>query len=239
MAKTKLDELKQNIMGLFKHTPSLSIKFNMLFNKLKVNKSLKAEVRNILNELVSDGELQKNGKYYEYNSRTAFYEGIIMLDKKNEYAAEITTENGIIILPIKKKNLLTALTGDRVEVTIIEYADTSEREAIVENIIKREKHSIVGKLVFSTKGQDYAFVLPDDRKFRKDIFIPKNSLKGAVNGDKVICEIVNWEFQDLSPEGKITQILGKAGDVTTEFKARIKMYGLTKTFSKHVKDELK
>jgi ribonuclease R len=94
-------------------------------------------------------------------------------------------------------------------------------------------------LQFSARGVDYAFVIPDDKKFRKDIFIPKSSLKGAENGDKVICEIVNWEYQDLSPEGKIIQILGKAGDVKTEFKALIKKYGLTKTFPKAVRDELK
>jgi len=235
----KTEELKQQISGLFKKNPSLSVKFNMLFNKLRVNKSLKAEVRNILAELVREGELQKNGKYYEYNGRTDFYEGIITLDKKNEYAAEITTEQGTIILPIKKRNLLTALTGDKVEVTIIEYAGSNEREAIVENIVERVKHTIVGKLEFSSKGEDYAFVIPDDRKFRKDIFIPKSALKGAVHGDKVICEIVNWEYQDLSPEGKITKILGKAGDVTTEFKALIKKYGLTKTFPKIVREELK
>lgn len=211
----------------------------MLFNKLRVNKSLKAEVRTLLAELVRDGELQKNGKYYEYNGRTDFYEGIITLDKKNEYAAEISTDRGTLILPIRKKNLMTALTGDKVEVTIIEYAGSNEREAIVENIIERVKHTVVGKLEFSSKGEDYAFVIPDDRKFRKDIFIPKAALKGAVNGDKVICEIVNWEYQDLSPEGKITKILGKAGDVTTEFKALIKKYGLTKTFPKNVREELK
>ncbi len=239
MPGKKTEELKQQISGLFKKNPSLSVKFNMLFNKLRVNKSLKADVRNILAELVREGELQKNGKYYEYNGRTDFYEGIITLDKKNEYAAEITTEQGTIILPIKKKNLLTALTGDKVEVTIIEYAGSNEREAIVENIVERVKHTIVGKLEFSSKGEDYAFVIPDDRKFRKDIFIPKSALKGAVHGDKVICEIVNWEYQDLSPEGKITKILGKAGDVTTEFKALIKKYGLTKTFPKIVREELK
>ena len=239
MSGKKTDDLKQQISGLFKKNPSLSVKFNMLFNKLRVNKSLKAEVRDIIAELVKEGELQKNGKFYEYNGRTDFYEGVITLDKKNEYAAEIATEQGTMILPIKKKNLLTALTGDKVEVTIIEYAGSNEREAIVENIVERVKHTIVGKLEFSSKGEDYAFVIPDDRKFRKDIFIPKSALKGAVNGDKVICEIVNWEYQDLSPEGKITKILGKAGDVTTEFKALIKKYGLTKTFPKNVKDELK
>ncbi|MBN8584757.1 MAG: ribonuclease R [Ignavibacteria bacterium] len=239
MSGKKSEELKQQISGLFRKNPSLSVKFNMLFNKLRVNKSLKAEVRTLLAELVRDGELQKNGKYYEYNGRTDFYEGIITLDKKNEYAAEISTDRGTLILPIRKKNLMTALTGDKVEVTIIEYAGSNEREAIVENIIERVKHTVVGKLEFSSKGEDYAFVIPDDRKFRKDIFIPKAALKGAVNGDKVICEIVNWEYQDLSPEGKITKILGKAGDVTTEFKALIKKYGLTKTFPKNVREELK
>lgn len=211
----------------------------MLFNMLKVNKSLKAEVRNTVNELVRSGEIQKNGKYYEGNSNSTFYEALIILDSKNEYAAEIKTEQGLLVLPVKKKNLQTALTGDTVEVTIIEYADIEEREAIVENIVNRAVHRLVGKLQFSTKGQEYAFVIPDDRKFRKDVFIPKNSLKGATNGDKVVCEIVNWEYQDLSPEGKIVQILGKAGDVTTEFKALIKKYGLTKTFPKPVRDELK
>ena len=68
------------------------------------------------------------------------------------------------------------------------------------------------------------------------IFSSRNRLlKGATHGDKVVCEIVNWEYQDLSPEGKIIQILGKAGDVKTEFKALIKKYGLTKTFPKTLK----
>lgn len=238
MGNQKLSDIKQQVLNLFKRSPSLSVKFNALFSMLRINKSLKAELRNILRELVEEGELQKNGKYYESNSSTSFYEAEIILDSRNEYAAEVYTDSGTRILPVKKRNLLTALPGDRAEVTIIEYAYSNEKEAIVEKIIKRAKHSIVGKLQFSSKGEDYAFVIPDDRKFRKDIFIHKNSLKGAVNGDKVICEIINWEYQDLSPEGKITRILGKAGDVKTEFKALIKKYGLTKTFPKTVKDEV-
>jgi len=211
----------------------------MIFSKLKLDKSLKADARDALRDLVAGGELQKNGKYYEYNGNDTFYEGIIILDDKNEYAVEIESEQGMITLPIKKKNLQTALLGDRVKLTIVEYAYSNEREAFVEDIVKRAKHELVGKLEFSSKGKDYAFVIPDDKKFRKDIFIPKTALKGAEQGDKVICEIVNWEYPDLSPEGKILQILGKAGDVKTEFKALIKKYGLTKTFPKTVKDELK
>lgn len=239
MPKKKTEDLKSIFTNLFSGSPSSSLKFNQIFKKLSLNKSLKAEARDVLRELTDEGILKKNGKYYEYNNRSKFYEAVIILDSKNDYAAEIKTGEGLKILPVKKKNLQTALLGDKVEVSIIEYAYTEEREAIVENIIKRTKHSLVGKLEFSARGEDYAFVIPDDKKFRKDIFIPKAALKGAKNGDKVICEIVNWEYQDLSPEGKITQVLGKAGDVPTEFKALIKKYGLTKTFPKSVRDELK
>jgi len=126
--------------------------------------------------------------------------------------------------------------GDTVEVTIVEFSGTNEREAIVEKIVDRAKHRIVGKLQM---GNGFAFVIPDDRKFRKDLYVSDKNLKGALNGDKVVCEIILWEYQDISPEGKIIEVLGKAGDVKTEFKALIKKYGLTKIFPKNVKDELK
>ncbi|HJY64376.1 MAG TPA: RNB domain-containing ribonuclease, partial [Ignavibacteria bacterium] len=189
--------------------------------------------------MFNDDIIIKKGKYYELSKKDVFYEGKIILDDENNFAAEITIEEGKRILPIKKRNLQTALLGDGVKVSIIEYAHSDEKEAIVEEIISRTKHRIVGKLEFSTRGENYAFVIPDDRKFRKDIFIPKEFLKGATHKDKVVCEILNWEYQDLSPEGKVVQILGKAGDVNTEFKALIKKYGLSKTFPKAVRDELK
>jgi len=210
----------------------------MLFNKLKLGKSEKVYLRDILHELVDERILTKNGKYYELFQKYKSFEGTVVINKDGEYAVEITTEKGSERLIVRKKNLQTALTGDVVEVSVIEFAQTNEREAIVEKIVDRAKHKIVGKLQMSVKGDGYAFVLPDDRKFRKDIYVPKNSLKNAVNGDKVVCEIVSWEYQDISPEGKIIEVLGKAGDVKTEFKALIKKYGLSKTFHKAVRDEL-
>ncbi len=226
-------------MNLFRKAPSISIKFNLLFKKLKLNKSQKSELRNVLSELIDENLLVKNGKYYELFQKHRFYEGTIVIDKDGEYAVEITSDTGFERLIVRKKNLQTALTEDIVEVSIIEYAQNNEREAIVEKIIKRAKHRIVGKLEISSKGDGYGFVLPDDRKFRKDIYVPKDSIKNAVSGDKVVCEIVSWEYQDISPEGKVIEVLGKAGDVKTEFKALIKKYGLNKTFPKGVRDELK
>ena len=157
------------------------------------------------------------------------------MEKDGEFSVELHTEDGFERIRVKKRNLLTALDGDTVEVSIVEFSGTSEREAVVENITERSKHHIVGKLQM---GEGFAFVIPDDRKFRKDIYIHEKNLKTAVSGDKVVCEIIEWRNQDTSPEGKILSVLGKAGDVKTEFKALIKKYGLTKTFPKNVRDEL-
>jgi ribonuclease R len=131
------------------------------------------------------------------------------------------------------------MPGDKVEVSVIEFADTNIREAIVENILERAKHRITGKLESSGGKDSFAFVIPDEKKFKKDIHVSSQFLKGARPGDKVICEITKWDYQDLSPEGKIIEVLGKAGEVETEFKALIKRYGLSKTFPKTVKDEIR
>jgi ribonuclease R len=167
------------------------------------------------------------------------FEGKIVLDKELEYAVEVRIEGKLERFKVRKKNLQTALVDDLVEISVIEFADKNLKEAFVEKIIKRSKHQIVGKLEFSYGNGDYAFVIPDDRKFTKDIYVAKKNTKNAINGDKVVCEILSWDYQDLSPEGKIISVLGKAGEVKTEFKALIKKYGLSKKFSKDVVSELK
>jgi ribonuclease R len=232
-------DIKRSILAIFKKAPSASFKFNLLFKRLKLTKNNKALLRETLRELIYEDVLSKNGKYYELKQKSALYQGVIVLDKELEYAVEITNDAGHELVRIRKKNLQTALKSDTVEVSIVEYADKEFKEAIVEKIIKRAKHRIVGKLEYASGRDDYAFVIPDDKKFRKDIYIPPEAVHGAKNGDKVICEIKEWLYQDLSPEGKIVEVLGRAGEVETEFKSLIKKYGLSKTFPKKIRDELK
>jgi ribonuclease R len=239
LPKKKQDDLRTSVLNLFEKYPSLSIKFNPLAKRLKLNKSEKAHLRDVIRSLVSDDLLEKNGKYYELKQKRELREGIIVLDKEMEYAVEIKTESVFERIRIRKRNLQTALVDDTVEISIIEFADRNFKEAFVERIVNRAKHRIVGKLEYASGKEDYAFVIPDDRKFRKDIFIPGSNLKNASEGDKVICEITGWTYQDISPKGKIVEVLGKAGDVKTEFRALIKKYGLTKIFSKRVRDEVK
>jgi ribonuclease R len=214
-------------------------------------------MRDALRNLVQDKIITKDGKYYQLTSPLPgrkLYEGTIVLDSDQDFAVDVPTDFGHERIKIRKKYLSTALVNDRVKVSIIERASVghpehsglpvgARKEAIVESIIERGGHNIVGKIQFPAGKpggrQDYGFVIPDDKKFRKDIYIPGEYLKGAKNGDKVICNISEWQYQDLSPEGKVVEVLGPSGEVETEFKALLKKYGLKKTFPKAVREELK
>ena len=59
-----------------------------------------------------------------------------------------------------------------------------------------------------------------------DIFIPKDKLKGGKNGDKAIVRITEWPEEAKNPFGEVIDILGKAGDNTTEMHAILAEYGL-------------
>ncbi|MGA2668251.1 MAG: ribonuclease R [Ignavibacteria bacterium] len=233
------ENIRAEVINLFRRAPSISIKFNLLFKKLHLNRNQKAELRDILHDLIDEGLLLKNGKNYEMHRKTVLMEGTIINATESGYEVEIRSRTGTERITVRKKNLQTAMTGDIVQVSVIEFADRNEKEAIVEKVIERAKHRITGNLEFSKGRESYAFMIPDDRKFSKDIYISPKNLKDARPGDKIVCEITKWEYQDLSPEGKIVEILGKAGEVETEFKALIKKYGLSKAFPKPVKDEIR
>ena len=59
-----------------------------------------------------------------------------------------------------------------------------------------------------------------------DIFIPKEKLKGGKTGDKAIVKVVEWPDKAKNPIGQVIDILGKAGDNTTEMHAILAEFGL-------------
>ncbi len=135
-SKTSPD-LKSRVSDFFTHAPASSVKFNPLLKKLRLRPSEKHSLREVLLELVSDGLLTKNGKYYQLQKPGAHavtYSGTIVLDEDQDFAVDLETEFGRERIKIRKKFLSTALVNDKVEVSIVEYADRDEKEAVVERI---------------------------------------------------------------------------------------------------------
>lgn len=83
-------------------------------------------------------------------------------------------------------------------------------------------------------------VVPDSKIVRRDIYISEENINGAKFGDKVLCKLINFEDQaderaDLY--GKIEDVIGTAGELTTEIKSVLAKYNLVEDFPKEVIDE--
>ena len=82
----------------------------------------------------------------------------------------------------------------------------SRAEGEVIRILQRNVQQIVGTFESS---RHFGFVVPDDKRFGSDIFIPKEQFNGAKTNMKVLVEITQWPEKNRSAEGKIVQVIGK------------------------------
>ena len=108
---------------------------------------------------------------------------------------------------IPASELKGAMNGDRVIVRIKREATAKSRaEGEVIRILQRNVQQIVGTFESS---RHFGFVVPDDKRFGSDIFIPKEQFNGAKTNMKVLVEITQWPEKNRSAEGRIVQVIGK------------------------------
>lgn len=107
---------------------------------------------------------------------------------------------------------------------------------------RRNRYAIheIKTLVGTFKNnKSFGFVVPDNRKESKDIFISKKNFNGAKDNSKVVVQITKEETQNKKPEGKIIEVLGKIDEAGVDFLSIIKEYNLPYEFPKQVIEEAK
>ena len=88
-------------------------------------------------------------------------------------------------------------------------------------------------------SRNFGFVIPDNKKNSKDIFISKKYFHGAKENDKVVVQITKEETETRKPEGKIIEIIGQADEAEVDLLSIIKEYNLPYEFPKQVLEEAK
>jgi ribonuclease R len=126
-----------------------------------------------------------------------------------------------------------ALNNDEVEVILLPRKKNERQHGEVVRIIKRNKKRFVGT-IDKKKGNEFAFLVPDDPKMYVDIFLPKSNVKSKT---KALVEIVSWEDSKKNPEGKIIEIIGKKGDNDTELHSIVLEKGLSVEFKEKIEKE--
>ena len=89
------------------------------------------------------------------------------------------------------------------------------------------------------KDKNFGFVVPDDKRIYQDIFIPKEEIKDAKNGYKVVVEMVRWPQKRRNPEGRIIEVLGHKDDVGTDILSIIRQFQLPEEFPEEVQEAAK
>src|SRR5690606_31542195 len=130
-----------------------------------------------------------------------------------------------VFVPFNK--LRKACHKDEVEVYIFPRRKGKKLEGEITRVISRYKTSFVGIVDMQ---KDFAFVRPTDFRMYTDIFVPKNKLSTARDGEKVIVEMNEWPDEVDSPFGTIVQVLGMPGDHNTEIHSILAEYGLPHEF---------
>ena len=153
-------------------------------------------------------------------ARTGYITGTIDRQKVKTYL--IPDDGGeVVFIPERKTN--HAQLNDKVRVFLYARVKGNMPEGEVVEIIKRARESFVGILELSA---DYAFVVCDNHVHTSDIFVPKDKLHGAKNGQKVIVKLMDFEPNLKSPVGEIIDILGDKGDNDAEMHAILAEFGL-------------
>ena len=216
-------DLTALILHYFEEKVDDSITLKQLFERLHLTTHpLKMLCVEILEELVEDNYLTEIERHrYKLSSYSLEMTGTFQR-KSNGRNWFVPEEGGEPIL-IAERNSRHALNGDKVRIAF--YAKRKGRgpEGEVVEILERAEGNFVGTLDIN---KNYAFLLNDDKNLANDIFIPKDKLKGAKNGDKVVVRITEWPEKARNPIGEVVDVLGKAGENNTEMHAILAEFGL-------------
>ncbi|MDD5017970.1 MAG: ribonuclease R [Eubacteriales bacterium] len=186
-----------------------------------------ADLRHAVGELIGEGKVlsSKKGKLF-LPGVFGLYTGRIEV-KRMGFAFLLDDEGDIFISADNKKG---AMHGDMVAVRLLSSAESDrKREGEVVSIIEEIQRLIVGEV----SGK---FVIPDDERL-DDLYIPQKKLNGAKGGQKVVVTLTKRAQSGQSAEGKVVEILGKAGVSSVEMQSYIRRFGLPESFPEDVEYE--
>lgn len=212
----------------------LSNSANKAFNYKQIAAILDKDDTQSRNQIIKDLKIlaaekkiteSEPGKYLIKAVSQDYYEGTIdMTSRKTAYFICDEFEEDIFI---PTNNLNRALDKDKVSVYVYNRRRGKRPEGEVIKVLERAKTDFVGVIDIQ---KNFAFVSTANPKMYTDIFIPKDNLGEAKDGDVVLVHIEDWPKRADSPFGKVVKVLGRPGEHDTEIHAILAEYGLPAEF---------
>jgi len=223
---------KKYVISLLNDVNYVPKTFEQLINEHKILKRNQVKTYKFLQKMESlqivyflpdkTFELSKKVVIGQYRSKNNFF-GFLIPQNRIKHPKDLYIHN---------KYVGSAMDGDIVIGFPIStpYSKPGEIEGRILFILEENEVDIVGDFF---ENENFAFVVPDNRKF-SDIYVAEDDYGGAADGDKVVVRVKKRADDGKNPEGIIVEILGKKDDVGMDIISIIKQYGLSTEFPNEV-----
>ncbi len=228
--RTKYEKKILRALGRY---PDQVFKTRALSKQLKVPGTEYRLFRQLLKRLAEENRITRHkGNQYGRYQKPVLAVGKLQV-KAQGYGFLVRDDGGEDIF-ISQKNMGSALHGDRVEVRVWAHQAGKLPEGQVQSILERGRESLVGLFM---ESYTYNYVIPDDLKITRDIYLSPEQSGRARPGQKVVTEILDWGDAGRMPEGRVVEVLGYPDDPGVDVLSVARGYGLNETLPEQAEKE--
>ena len=105
---------------------------------------------------------------------------------------------------VHRENMRTALNGDTVIVALSKVSRQGRQEGVIKDVVHRRQSEFSGKVEVH---DHFAFFIGEGDGTAPDIYISKEDLNGATDGDRVVARVTDWAEKKKNPAGEVVRIL--------------------------------
>jgi len=230
-----LKERKERILAYMESEGYVPIKRRDMRVMLSVPQEDREKFENLINELIAEGRVFETKKGKLASPKDLQMATGTFIGHARGFGF-VTPDAGGEDIFIPASETMGAMQKDRVLYKVLHKAEKGKKaDGVIVRILERGQQRIVGTFEAGSKG--YGFVVADDKKIAKDIFISRENTKGAV-GHKVVVEITDYGEDRRNPEGKVIEILGHINDPGVDILSVIRRYELAVEFPEEVYAEI-
>ena len=159
--------------------------------------------------------------------------GILHSNKKGFGFVDV--DNSDVDIYIPKENINGALHGDLVVVEQVSQKGLDRVEGRIVKVLKHETNTYVGEINFKN---NVGYVTLDEDKVNLEIIVSKDNSLNAVDGHKVVVEIVK-RISNKKAEGRVIKIIGHKNDPGVDILSIVYKYDINTSFPEDVEEEVK
>ncbi|WP_024851479.1 ribonuclease R [Hydrogenovibrio kuenenii] len=147
----------------------------------------------------------------------------------------VEPEDGGSDLFLSEKEMHKVFHGDIVIASVIGVDRKGRREGMVVEVVQHNNEKVLGRLHYE---DGLAWVQPTNSKIAQDVFIPKDGLIDAEEGQIVMVEIIHQPTKRSSAIGKIIEVVGDYMAPGMEIDSAIYAHGIPNEWSDELLAEL-